>query len=178
MLNKLLLVGKSDWPGCTFPKGAHPHAISLFVVHHSDHLLCFCPQSLLLLLLLLLPLLLPLMLQKLLIGEHGHYCCSWWTPSGKYLFLCHDHPSAISFFWIHTILHDILGFDTIITRYQQYSMTLDLCKICQKIVLSAWYALVIHTMVHIECIKCIKVAKNMPIHAKGMFLKMQRVKWS
>ena len=89
-----------------------------------------------------------------------------------------NHPSAISFFWIHTILHDILGFDTIITRYQQYSMTLDLCKICQKIVLSAWYALVIHTMVHIECIKCIKVAKNMPIHAKVMFLNMQRVKWS
>ena len=27
------------------------------------------------------------------------------------------HPSAISFFRIHTILHDILGFDTIITRY-------------------------------------------------------------
>ena len=31
--------------------------------------------------------------------------------------LAHDHPSAISFFWIHTILHDILRFDTIITRY-------------------------------------------------------------
>ena len=44
----------------------------------------------------------------------------------------HDHPSAISFFWIHTILHDILGFDTIITRYQRYFMTLDRCKICQK----------------------------------------------
>ena len=28
-----------------------------------------------------------------------------------------EHPSAISFFWIHTILHDILQFDTIITRY-------------------------------------------------------------
>ena len=27
------------------------------------------------------------------------------------------HPSAISFFWIHMILHDILQFDTIITRY-------------------------------------------------------------
>jgi hypothetical protein len=42
------------------------------------------------------------------------------------------HPSAISFLWIHTILHDILGFDTIITRYQRYFMTLDQCKICQK----------------------------------------------
>ena len=31
-------------------------------------------------------------------------------------------------------------------------------------------------MVHVECIKCIQVAKNMPIHAKGMFLKMQRVR--
>ena len=29
----------------------------------------------------------------------------------------HDHPSAISFFGIHTILHNILQFDTIITRY-------------------------------------------------------------
>ena len=28
-----------------------------------------------------------------------------------------NHPSAISFFGIHTILHDILPFDTIITRY-------------------------------------------------------------
>ena len=44
----------------------------------------------------------------------------------------HDQPSAISFLWIHTILHDILGFDTIITRYQRYFMTPDRCKICQK----------------------------------------------
>ena len=70
----------------------------------------------------------------------------------------HNHPSAISFLWIHTILHDILGFDTIITRYQRYFMTLDRCKICQKIVRNAWYAWVTHTMVHVECIKCIKVA--------------------
>ena len=31
-----------------------------------------------------------------------------------------NHPWAISFFWVHTILNDILGFDTIITRYLQY----------------------------------------------------------
>ena len=31
-----------------------------------------------------------------------------------------DHPSAISFFRVHTILHNILGFDTIITRYLRY----------------------------------------------------------
>ena len=34
-----------------------------------------------------------------------------------------EHPSAISFFRVHTILHDILGFYTIydiITRYLQY----------------------------------------------------------
>ena len=31
-----------------------------------------------------------------------------------------DHPCAISFFRVHTILHNILGFDTIITRYLRY----------------------------------------------------------
>ena len=34
-------------------------------------------------------------------------------------------------------VEDILGFDTIITRYQRYFMTLDRCKICQKIVRNA-----------------------------------------
>ena len=51
-------------------------------------------------------------------------------------------------------------------------------KFVQKKVQNAWYAWVIHTMVHVECIKCIKVAKNMQIDAKGMSLQMQRVKWS
>ena len=36
----------------------------------------------------------------------------FWCP-----FNCHKHPCAISFFRVHTILHDILGFDMIITRY-------------------------------------------------------------
>ena len=31
-----------------------------------------------------------------------------------------NHPSAISFFRVHTILHDILGFETIITQYLRY----------------------------------------------------------
>ena len=44
----------------------------------------------------------------------------------------HYHPSAISFFWIHRILHDILRFVTIITRYWRYFMTHDRCKICPK----------------------------------------------
>ena len=54
------------------------------------------------------------------------------------------HLSAISFFWIHTILHDISWFDTIITWYLQYFMTHDLSKSCQKIVRNAWYAWIIH----------------------------------
>ena len=40
------------------------------------------------------------------IGEPAQYLDRW--P---------EHPCAISFFRVHTILHDILGFDTIITRY-------------------------------------------------------------
>ena len=38
-----------------------------------------------------------------------------------------EHPSAISFFRIHTILHDILGFDTIITRYTRYFKSVKNC---------------------------------------------------
>ena len=38
-------------------------------------------------------------------------------------------------------------------------MTQDRCKICQKIVRNAWYAWVIHIMVHVKCIKRLKVAK-------------------
>ena len=38
-----------------------------------------------------------------------------------------DHPSAISFFRVHTILHDILGFDTIITRYTRYFKSVKNC---------------------------------------------------
>ena len=41
-----------------------------------------------------------------------------------------DHPCAISFFRIHTILHDILGFDTIITRY--YTI-FSFGKICAQV---------------------------------------------
>ena len=40
-----------------------------------------------------------------------------------------------------------------------YFMTQDRCKICQKIVQNAWYAWVIHIMVHVTCIKRLKVAK-------------------
>ena len=57
-------------------------------------------------------------------------------------------------------------------------MTHIWCKICQKIVRNAWYAWVIHIILHLECIKCIKVTKNIPIQAKGMSLQMQRIKWS
>ena len=57
--------------------------------------------------------------------------------SAHIIWFTRDHPSAISFLWIHMILHDILGFDTIIT---QYFTTLDRCKICQKLVRNARYA--------------------------------------
>jgi len=40
------------------------------------------------------------------------------------------HPSAISFFWVHTILHDIYGLDTIITRYSRYFTSASMVKIC------------------------------------------------
>ena len=40
---------------------------------------------------------------------------------------CLVHPSAISFFRVHTILHDILGFDTIITRYTRYFKSVKNC---------------------------------------------------
>ena len=47
-----------------------------------------------------------------------------------------DHPSAISFFRVHTILHDILGFDTIITRYTRYFKSVKNCvfflKACSR----------------------------------------------
>ena len=36
MLIQSLLIWKSNWPGGTFPKRTHPHAISLFVMHHSN----------------------------------------------------------------------------------------------------------------------------------------------
>ena len=45
----------------------------------------------------------------------------------KWLTWLLDHPSAISFFRVHTILHDILGFDTIITRYTRYFKSVKNC---------------------------------------------------
>ena len=41
-----------------------------------------------------------------------------------------DHPSAIFFLGVHTILHDILGIDTIITRYLRYFTSANMFKIC------------------------------------------------
>ena len=47
-----------------------------------------------------------------------------------------EHPSAISFFRVHTTLHDILGFDTIITRYTRYFKSVKNCvfflKACSR----------------------------------------------
>ena len=83
------------------------------------------------------------------------------------------------FFWRSTRYYTIFGF--------LIRLSHDICdilwlmigaKFVPKKVRNAWYAWVIHTMVHVEYIKCIKVAKYMPIHAKGMSLQMQRVKWS
>ena len=50
----------------------------------------------------------------------------------KFSDMCQNHPSAIFFLKVHTILHDIWVFDTIITRYLRYFMTHDWCKICPK----------------------------------------------
>ena len=47
-------------------------------------------------------------------------CSTWDVPADSLQSQTPHHPSAISFFRVHTILHDILGFDTIITRYLRY----------------------------------------------------------
>ena len=47
------------------------------------------------------------------------------------------HPSAIFFFGVHTILHDILGIDTIITRYLRYFTSANMFKICIFLLLKA-----------------------------------------
>ena len=49
---------------------------------------------------------------------------AWW--GGHFL----GHPWAIFFFKVHTILHDIWGFNTIITRYSRYFTSANLVKNC------------------------------------------------
>ena len=70
------------------------------------------------------------------------------APSLKLTLCCYQPPI---FFWIHTIFCDLIRY---ITQYKQCFMThLDKCIFFQKITWNAWYAWVIHIIIHIKWIK-------------------------
>ena len=99
--------------------------------------------------------------------EHLPPCCSLQSTPQRYLFIGSTRYYTI-FCDLIRLSHDIDDTLWLIIG----------AKFVKKIVRNAWYAWVIDTMVQIECMKCVKVAKNMEIHAKGMSLQMQRVRWS
>ena len=90
------------------------------------------------------------------------------------------------FVWLCDIFfldpHDITRYSVILysnhTILAIFHDSWSVQNLSKNIVQNAWYAWLIHILVHVECIKCIKVGRNMPIHAKGMSLQMQRDKWS